>query len=109
LSRITSSSAPSQITLVPGTQAAQPGVYRTMIRELGLRDIVEMSGGRVIGDPDLCVTSRCGETLNRVQRSAAIPGPHRETLKAHAYLRRLPELYRRREAIEKHVAAKNGT
>jgi UDP-3-O-[3-hydroxymyristoyl] glucosamine N-acyltransferase len=48
------------------------------------------------------------EVWGNIESDTTISGtparPHRETLKARAYLRRLPELYRRLEAIEKHVA-----
>jgi UDP-3-O-[3-hydroxymyristoyl] glucosamine N-acyltransferase len=49
------------------------------------------------------------EVWGSVEPDSTISGsparPHRERLKSQAYLRRLPELYRRLEAIEKHIAA----
>jgi UDP-3-O-[3-hydroxymyristoyl] glucosamine N-acyltransferase len=48
------------------------------------------------------------EVWGNIESDATVSGaparPRRETLKAHAYLRRLPELYRRLEAIEKRMA-----
>jgi UDP-3-O-[3-hydroxymyristoyl] glucosamine N-acyltransferase len=52
--------------------------------------------------------SRRAEVWGNIESDATVSGsparPRRETLKAQAYLRRLPELYRRLEAIEKRIA-----